>query len=325
MPARSLLNPKPAELALPDGAGLRMQTSHGHVLICAEQCGAREYISARTPVSPAYLVQLRLQDCDWTQHSQDGRTATREDGNTDSIQFYDLRRAQPPYVHTCFHALHLIVPLVALHAVSKELGQQRCNALITAPGQWYRDLVIENLLLSLMPQLHGKQEQCALLNEKIATALCVRLVDKYAQSTRALPHQNGGLAPWQLRLAQEYLAAQLHQTITLDTAARLCRLSLRHFSRAFQHSTGLSPYQYRLVARVEQAKALLAQSRCEISKIAAHCGFASASHFSRTFHAKVGCSPATWRKGFGAAPTTYAAPNSDMSQKGRSLQNSAVF
>ncbi|GGX21061.1 hypothetical protein GCM10007242_30290 [Pigmentiphaga litoralis] len=49
-------------------------------------------------------------------------------------------------------------------------------------------------------------------------------------------------------------------------------------------------------ARVDRAKEHLRQSDLPLSQIAAVCGFADQSHFTRVFTRLVGTGPATWRR-----------------------------
>ena len=63
------------------------------------------------------------------------------------------------------------------------------------------------------------------------------------------------------------------------------------FARAFRRSLGIPPYRYFVARRIDRAKELLAHSTADITAIATEAGFASPSHFSATFKARVGCTP----------------------------------
>ena len=54
--------------------------------------------------------------------------------------------------------------------------------------------------------------------------------------------------------------------------AYMAGLSICHFSRQFKQSTGLSPHQYLLQCRVEQAKSLLHEGGLTIAEIAHEVG-----------------------------------------------------
>jgi AraC-like DNA-binding protein len=106
----------------------------------------------------------------------------------------------------------------------------------------------------------------------------------------------GGLAPWQLRRVKALLAATRENSISVRRLAEECGLSPRHFTRAFRRSTGLPPHRWLLKRRVEMAKQLLRDPARSLVEVALACGFASQSHFTRTFTARVGRSPGSWRR-----------------------------
>ena len=106
----------------------------------------------------------------------------------------------------------------------------------------------------------------------------------------------GGLAPWQMRRIKALLAANGEASPSVGRLAEECGLSLRHFTRAFQRSTGLPPHRWVLRRRVEMARQLLRDPARSLLDVALTCGFTDQSHFTRTFTADVGCSPSRWRR-----------------------------
>lgn len=61
-------------------------------------------------------------------------------------------------------------------------------------------------------------------------------------------------------------------------------------------STGVPPYRWLTKLRVERAKELLKDPRCELADIALLCGFVDQSHFTRVFSRSEGYSPGRWRR-----------------------------
>jgi AraC family transcriptional regulator len=106
----------------------------------------------------------------------------------------------------------------------------------------------------------------------------------------------GGLAPWQMRRTAQVLNERLDSKVTLARLAAECGLSVAHFSRAFKQATGRPPHRWLVEQRVEHAKRLLVTSALPLAEIAAICGFADQSHFTRVFSRLVGSGPGAWRR-----------------------------
>ena len=69
------------------------------------------------------------------------------------------------------------------------------------------------------------------------------------------------------------------------------------FIRRFKGYTGKTPKEYRISCRMERATALLSGSDLSLSEIAARCGFASHSFFTKTFRRLYGMTPTAYRLG----------------------------
>ena len=92
------------------------------------------------------------------------------------------------------------------------------------------------------------------------------------------------------------ISASLDGDISLADLAKECRMSTAHFARAFRQSVGLSPHQWLLRRRVDQAKGLLRDRSLSLSDVAISCGFADQSHFIRVFRRMTCVSPGAWRR-----------------------------
>jgi AraC family transcriptional regulator len=64
-----------------------------------------------------------------------------------------------------------------------------------------------------------------------------------------------------------------------------------HFTRQFKKSTGQTPYEYVVEARVRKAKELVTTGKLTISEAAFHVGFADQSHLTRHFKRVFGLPP----------------------------------
>ena len=79
--------------------------------------------------------------------------------------------------------------------------------------------------------------------------------------------------------------------------AAIAHLSAYHFARQFKASTGLSPYQYVIVRRVERAQQLLREGDdLSLAAVAAGAGFSDQSQFSHHFKRRLGMTPGQFRR-----------------------------
>jgi AraC family transcriptional regulator len=94
--------------------------------------------------------------------------------------------------------------------------------------------------------------------------------------------------------AMAYLEARFAEPVTLQDLADASGLGQRQLCRAFRDATGLSPHQYLLRKRVDQAKMLISRDH-PLAEVALQCGFADQSQLTRTFVRHVGTTPGRYR------------------------------
>ena len=108
--------------------------------------------------------------------------------------------------------------------------------------------------------------------------------------------RRGGLAPWQLRRATEYMTERLAGPVLLKDLAGQTGLSPSRFGRAFKLSMGISPHRWQMNLRVLEAQEMLRDGKRSQADIALATGFAEQSHFSRVFKEVVGVPPGAWQR-----------------------------
>ena len=94
---------------------------------------------------------------------------------------------------------------------------------------------------------------------------------------------------------RQFLVSDSGHASSVATAAGKAGLSVSRLRALFKQSTGLSPKQYQLEARVSRAARLLSDSTLPVGVIAEQTGFESVYHFSRQFKRMRGLSPANYR------------------------------
>jgi AraC family transcriptional activator FtrA len=148
--------------------------------------------------------------------------------------------------------------------------------------------------------------------------LCLHLVrrdrgpeiaNKVARRLVIPPHRDGGQAQFVERPVQrrernalspllDRMRERLIEPLSVPELARMAAMSERTLIRRFKEATGTTPADWLVLARVDEARALLEQSPMPIEEVASHCGFGSATTMRHHFRIKVGVSPKAYRDRF---------------------------
>lgn len=115
-------------------------------------------------------------------------------------------------------------------------------------------------------------------------------------STPGAAPPRGGLATWQLRRILAHLEAHFAQAPSVDDLAGLIDMSKGHFSRAVKLSTGETPHNLLIRARLRMAQRLMLTTNDPLSEIACTCGFTDQAHMTRLFKRFLHHTPAVWRR-----------------------------
>ena len=210
-----------------------------------------------------------------------------------AVHIVDLAEQPRAYVCSPFHSVLFRMPRAALDAFTREAGLPAIDGLRCAPG--VADPVLVGLASALLPSLQRPEEACTLFLDHVALALYAHVAHAYG-GVAPRAGSPTGLAPWQERRAKELLTENLGRPLSLAEVATECALSRSHFGKAFKASTGQTSHAWLVDRRIEAAQTMLLGSPASLSGIAVACGFADQSHLTRVFGARVGTSPAMWRR-----------------------------
>ena len=224
-----------------------------------------------------------------------GRHQSLPSGALGHIFLVDLSENPVVGLDTQFDSLRFHAPQAALDELAAEQGARRIRGFrASAGGQ--RDLVMFGLAQTLAAAMESPRAVNTLFVDYIALAFFSHVSRNYGGATIGGPGKRGGLAPWQLRRALEYIDANLDGDPSIGLLATECRLSSSHFARAFKAETGIPPHRWLMHRRIDRASKLLINEKLTISEVAQLCGFADQSHLARVFVRSRGCSPANWRR-----------------------------
>lgn len=176
--------------------------------------------------------------------------------------------------------------------LQERLGLSDALGTIGIPRFGFADDRVWTLIGLLTDAIDDPDPTAQLYGDSLTAAIAARLFERPRQAKGS----EGKLSPIQLKDAMGYLEARMPARVELAALAQLAGLSQSHYSRAFKASTGLAPYQWQLLSRVERAKDLMLNTNGALQTVAQATGFADAVHFGRTFRRITGATPAAWRE-----------------------------
>jgi AraC family transcriptional regulator len=190
--------------------------------------------------------------------------------------------------------IHCYLEPSFLAQVSHESVNTEYVELILIPKE--ADLLIKQIGIALKSSLEVDGAGSCFYADSMATALSAHLLRHYSTRKYHLREYEDGLSKQKLKQATEYIQAHLGENLSLNEVANELGMSQYYFCRLFKQSTGVSPHQYLIRQRVEQAKRLLKNPEHNITWIALECGFANQSHFAKCFRQHTGMNPNQFRK-----------------------------
>ncbi|ADU71846.1 helix-turn-helix transcriptional regulator [Pantoea sp. At-9b] len=96
--------------------------------------------------------------------------------------------------------------------------------------------------------------------------------------------------------ARDYMQQHACRELTLEEVARAAGMSQLAFKRGFRAMFTITPWNFVIECRLQQAQLLLRQTMLTLDDIATRCGFSHASHLSRYFQRQYGQSPGRYRR-----------------------------
>ena len=109
-------------------------------------------------------------------------------------------------------------------------------------------------------------------------------------------------APWQVRVAEQFIEANWDQPITIEALVAATDVSARNIFYSFKASRGYSPMDFVKRVRLGHAWKKLSRPDAEtsVTTVAFECGFGNPGHFARDYHDRFGERPSeTLRRGRG--------------------------
>ncbi len=93
-----------------------------------------------------------------------------------------------------------------------------------------------------------------------------------------------------------YIERNYHLELSLSDLAQLVFVSPYHLAHVFKEDVGMSPIQYLIKCRIDEAKRLLIDTNHSVRDIAQQVGYPNANYFNLLFSKMTGHSPGKFRK-----------------------------
>lgn len=135
-----------------------------------------------------------------------------------------------------------------------------------------------------------------LLLQSLSLQLIVQLVraQQYGGTEKQRSCLHTRLSP-EIRRALDFIHAHFTEDVSLEQIAASAALSPFYFLRLFKQQTGSTPAAYVRQLRLNEAAVRLNRTEESVSALAAHLGFASASHLTSAFRRHYGMTPSQYR------------------------------
>jgi len=156
---------------------------------------------------------------------------------------------------------------------------------------------LRRILRAFAAEVAARQPGYELAADSLALQACLHLLRSAPSNCAGLPAaaRRPGSRPAVVQ-ARDYLQANFQRHISLTELADAVHMSPYHLSRCFKRETGMSPFAYLSMVKIERAKQLLRHKNRTITEVCLECGFNNLSHFSRAFSQRVGVSPSAYRR-----------------------------
>ncbi|MBD2533623.1 helix-turn-helix transcriptional regulator [Nostoc flagelliforme FACHB-838] len=154
-----------------------------------------------------------------------------------------------------------------------------------------QDSQLHHIAMLLLAELQSNSIMGQLYVESLTQVLVIHLLRHYSTFTQPITFENRSLTHTRLQQAIEYIHTHLDQELSLAEIAGVVNISPTYFANLFKRATGISPHQYVVRQRVEQAKLLLLKTDLAIADIALQMGFSNQSHLTRHFKRLLGVTP----------------------------------
>ena len=241
-----------------------------------------------------YIVPLQLKPIPFIEQFLGNRRVSSGAYPLGGVSAISLQEEPACWLPNPFDTLVVYITQASLDEVAYAHRSPRVENLFWPHGTF--DPIVHHIGQTLLSSLEQPDNASKVFLDYVLLALNCHFLRLYGGVPISAPQFRGGLAPWQVRRATEFLEAHLDGNISLQKVAEACEMSVSHFARAFKSTFRRPPHTWLTERRVEVAMDLMKNSRLPLADIANRCGFSDQSALNRSFKRIHGTSPGIWRR-----------------------------
>ena len=160
------------------------------------------------------------------------------------------------------------------------------------PGHWAGQMRLVRFFVEELDREDGQLPSLALaeIEQAIIVAYLAGHAHNYSHWLAAAP---ATVAPWQVRMAAEYMEQNWDQPITIEALSHITQTSARSLFHLFRRTYGVSPMAFVRRIRLQHAKAMLSHPTLEtrVTTVGFLCGFSNLGNFARAYFEAFGERP----------------------------------
>lgn len=217
------------------------------------------------------------------------------EGEIHPVSENDLVIVNPYYEHTeiSFNANpleYIVLGVEGLEIVSSDDPENRYC--IVNFQDFHKNILF--YLQSMLKEIETKTPGYEIICQDLMNILAILIMRQTNFSATMSPAKKS--SPRLCATIKKYIDEHYRENISLDTLAKLTNVSKYYLIHTFTAEYEISPINYMISRRIEEAKHLLKNHDYNLALISHTVGFSSPSYFSQAFKKATGMTPNEYRK-----------------------------
>ena len=217
------------------------------------------------------------------------------EGETYPVTTNDLVIVNPNIEHTeiSYNSNPLEYIVLGVEGLELSVSDEREDRYCIVNFRGVRDVILM-CLKSILREIEEKSPAYETVCQDLIEVLFIFLTRQTNFSTTMTPIRK--TSSRLCATVRHYIDEHYKENITLDTLSQLTHVSKYYMVHAFTKEYGISPINYMVFKRIEEAKHLLKNDDYNLALISRMLGFSSPSYFSQAFKKATGTTPNAYRK-----------------------------